>query len=161
MIDVVVSSTDRAALWSALPTLPITWDALPEEGVTLPDGTHLRHSDAPDGEVRHLMVTLHESEDLEELTDGLGDYTAEELADPYAVIEQYFKKAGELVRDMVAEAAGVLGEPAQAEPDARGVSWLLPDRTISVGVTQADKNAPIEVCVWLLPPGHTADSLGL
>lgn len=161
MIDVVVSPTDRAALWSALPTLPVYWDAVPRS-VTLPGGTRLSHSHAPDGEVDHLVVTLHESEYLEDLTYGTGDYTEAELADPDAVIDRYHQQAHELARDMVAEAARVLGEPTERTPDARvQASWMLPDRTISLGVTQADKECPIEVCVWLLPPGLTAYALGL
>ncbi|WP_157463824.1 hypothetical protein [Deinococcus pimensis] len=162
MIDVVVSAADRAALWSALRTLPVTWEAVPQAGVTLPGGILLRHSNAPDGEVDHLTVTLHESEPLEELTYGLGDYTEEELADPYAVIDRYWEQGRELVRELVIEAEGALSEGIESGTDARGrASWLLPDRTISVGVTQADKECPIEVCVWLLPPGLTAYDLGL
>ncbi|WP_146160640.1 DUF6301 family protein [Deinococcus arcticus] len=109
----------------------------------------------------HLVATLHESGHLEDLTYGTGDYT-EELAGPYAVIDRYHQQAHDLVRDMVAEAARALGEPTERTPDARvQASWLLPDRTISVRVTQADKECPIEVCVWLLPPGITAYALGL
>ncbi|WP_412027011.1 DUF6301 family protein [Deinococcus yunweiensis] len=161
MIDVVVSPTDRAALWSALPTLSVFWNAVPHS-LTLPEGTRLSHSNAPDGEVDHLVVTLHESESLEDLTSGTGDYTEDELADPDAVIDQYHQQAHDLVRELVDEAAQVLGEPTERTPDARvQASWLLPDRTISLGVTQADKECPIEVCVWLLPPGITAYALGL
>lgn len=67
----------------------------------------------------HLIVTLHESEALEDLTYGIGDYTEEELADPYGVIDRYYAQGLELVRDMVAEAAGVLGEPTETNPEAR------------------------------------------
>lgn len=108
------------------------------------------------------MVTLYASEDLEDLNYGTGDYTDEQLADPFAVIDGYWKRAHELVREMVAEAARVLGEPASPTPGARtGANWLLPDRTISVGATQAEKECPIEVCVWLLPPGRISRHLGL
>ncbi|WP_170928543.1 hypothetical protein [Deinococcus hopiensis] len=36
MIDAVISSAHRAVLWSALTSLPVAWDAVPQAGVTLP-----------------------------------------------------------------------------------------------------------------------------
>ncbi|UQN07031.1 hypothetical protein [Deinococcus sp. QL22] len=143
--------TDRAALWPVLPALPVSWEALPQEGVTLPDGTHLRCNDAPDGTL-YLNLTLHESEDFQELLDGRGDYTDEELEDPYAVIDQRWQEASEVMQTLIAQAAQVLGEPAQTDSTGQ-VSWSLPDRTISLGLFQADRDCPLEVCLWLLLPG--------
>ncbi|MFB9994940.1 hypothetical protein ACFFLM_23600 [Deinococcus oregonensis] len=155
------SPTNRTALWLAVLALPVTWEALPQEGVTLPEGTHLRRSNAPDGTL-YLDMTLHESEDFQELLDGRGDYTEEELEDPSAVIDQRWEEASEVMQTLLSNAVQVLGEPSQAEADSpRRVSWLRADRTISVGLFQADKDCPIEVCLWLLPPGLTADRLGL
>ncbi|ANE42944.1 hypothetical protein [Deinococcus puniceus] len=153
--------TDRAALWPALPALPLTWEALPQNGVTLPDGTHLRPSDAPDGTL-YLAVTLHESEDFQELLDGRGDYTEEELEDPDAVIDQRWQEASAVMQTLLAEAVQVLGAPDQAGADSTGqVHWLRADRTISLGLFQADKDCPIEVRLWLLPAGLTPRSLEL
>ncbi|THF69324.1 hypothetical protein E7T06_12610 [Deinococcus sp. Arct2-2] len=151
------SPTNRTALWPAVLALPVTWDALPKEGVTLPEDAHLRRSNAPDGTL-YLEMTLHESEDFQELLDGRGDYTEEELEDPYAVIDQRWEEAVAVMDTILAEARMVLREPTRAKGH---VNWLLPDRTISVGLFQADKDCPIEVCLWLLPSGLTADRLGL
>ncbi len=155
------SSADRASLWPALPILPVTWNALPQQGMTLPVGTHFSCKNAPDGTL-YLNTTLHESEDFQELLDGRGHYTEEELDDPYAVIEQRWDEARAAMWRVIAEAAQVLGEPPSAEQASPGrVNWLLPDRTISIGLFQADKDCPIEVCLWLLPPGLTPDNLEL
>ena len=155
MLTATVASENRAALWTALTTLPISWSAVPSEGIALPGDLSLSYSDAPDGEVAHLKITLYASESLEELLDGRGPYTEEELDDPYAVIDEYWIQARLHVDALTVEAADALGLP-----DVTGQSnWLLPDRTISLGLTQADKEEPIEVCAWLLPPGLTADHM--
>ncbi|WP_161880533.1 hypothetical protein [Deinococcus alpinitundrae] len=157
----IFSPSEHPALWSALLALPVSWDALPKQGVTLSGGAHLLRQNAPDGTL-YLNVTFHESEDFQALQDGRGDYTEEELDDPDAVIEQRWAEAREVMWNVIAEAAQVLGEPAEAQEDAPGrVNWLLADRTISVGLFQADRDCPVEVCLWLLPPGLTADSLEL
>ena len=157
----MTSAPDRTALWRTLPALPVTWAALPEQGITLSEGTHLFTREAPDG-TSYLDVTLHASEDFTELFDGRGNYTDEELDDPYAVIEERWEEARGVLWAVLAEAAQVLGEPPRAEAVAPGrVNWPLADRTICIGLDQADKDCPIEVCLWLLPPGLTPDRLGL
>ncbi|MFC4637825.1 hypothetical protein [Deinococcus hohokamensis] len=154
-------SIDHEALWPALPTLPLAWNALPAQGVTLQEGLHLRRSTAPDGTL-YLEITLHGSEDFQELLDGRGNYSEEELDDPSTVIEQRWDEAREAMWTVIAEAAETLGRPSQgAEPTPGRVNWHLDDRTITIGLNQADKDCPIEVCVWLLPPGCTPNSLGL
>ncbi|MFC4637312.1 hypothetical protein [Deinococcus hohokamensis] len=159
-MNVIVAPADRAALWTALPTLPVTWDALPAEGVTLPDGLRFRRIDAPD-HTPCLYVTLLESEPFyTQLEDGEGDYTDEERADPDAVIARHYDEADELMHAMVAEASHVLGESSERHK-RRGASWLLEDRTLTVADVQWDKEEPIQVCVWLLPPGLTPFSVGL
>ncbi|MDP9763598.1 hypothetical protein [Deinococcus enclensis] len=141
---------ELAALWPTLVSLPVTWVALPEQGVTLPGGTH------------HLDTLLHASEDFTELFDGRGDYTEEELDDPSAVVDQRWDEARERLGTVLARAIRVLGEPAEAVESHPGrVSWPLEDRTIVVGLNQADQDCPVEVRLWLLPPGRTLDSLGL
>ena len=78
------------------------------------------------------------------------------------MIERRWEEASEVVSNVLAEAIQVLGTPSEMQKASPGrVSWLLADRTISVGLHQADKDCPIEVCLWLLPPGLTADSLEL
>ena len=157
----IASPSEYPALWSALLALPVSWDALPEQGAALSGSTHLSCQNAPDGTL-YLGLTLHESEDFQELRDGRGDYTEEEIDDPDLVIEQRWAQAREVMWNMVAGAAQVLGGPAEAgEAPAARVNWVLADRTISLGLFQADQDCPVEVCVWLLPPGLTADSLGL
>ncbi|MFC4637999.1 hypothetical protein [Deinococcus hohokamensis] len=78
------------------------------------------------------------------------------MADPYAVIDRHGEQTDKLVWEMVAEAARFLGKPAQAEPGALGANGLLPDRTIAVDATQADRECPIQVCLW--PPRLTSGS---
>lgn len=152
---------ELAALWPALVSLPVTWVALPQEGVTLPAGTHLTLRDAPDG-THHLDVVLHASEDFTELFDGRGDYTEEEFDDPSAVVEQRWDEARAVLGMVLAGAIRVLGEPERAaERNPGRVSWPLEDRTIVLGLDQADQDCPVEVRLWLLPPGRTLDSLGL
>lgn len=154
-------ASELAALWPALVSLPVTWAALPEQGVTLPGGTHLSLRDAPDG-THHLDTVLHASEDFTELFDGRGDYTEEELDDPSAVVDGRWDEAREMLGTVLARAIRVLGEPAEAAERHPGrVSWPLEDRTIVVGLNQADQDCPVEVRLWLLPPGRTLDSLGL
>lgn len=149
------------AFWSALPQLPVSWDALPGEGITLPGGRHLSAERAPD-DTPYLTLILHESEDFTELLDGRGEYTEEELDDPDAVVEARWEAAREVMWDRLAEAMRVLGQPPRTELDRPGrTSWLLADRTLTVGLSQADKECPVEVRLWLLPPGLTPDRVGL
>ncbi|PTA69403.1 hypothetical protein [Deinococcus arcticus] len=156
-----LSASDRAALWPALPTLPVHWAALPGGGVPLPGGLRLVAGDAPDG-TPYLRATLHASEDFAELLDGRGDYTEEELDDPDAVMEERWVTAQAALATALAQAAPVLGEPARTASAPGGrVHWLLADRTVSLGLQQADRDCPIELCLWLLPPGHTPESLEL
>ncbi len=154
-------ASELAALWPALVSLPVTWVALPEQSVTLPGGTHLSLRDAPDGP-HHVDTVLHASEDFTELFDGRGGYTEEELDDPSAVVDGRWNEARAMLGTVLAGAIRVLGEPAEAVESHPGrVSWPLEDRTIVVGLNQADQDCPVEVRLWLLPPGRTLDSLGL
>ncbi|MFC4454088.1 hypothetical protein [Deinococcus sonorensis] len=148
------------ALWSCLPDLPLAWDRLPEHGVTLPDGTALRCTHAPDG-TGYLTVTLHESESFEELYDGRGAYTEEEHDDPDTVVEARWTEAQRVMDARVAEATAVLGPPSADPASSLYLNWPLPGRTVSVGLFQADRECPVEVCVCLLPPGQTPGGLGL
>lgn len=155
MLTAIIPPADRTALWAAFPNLPITWSAVPAAGITLPNGLRLSHSDAPDGEIPHLKITLYTSEPLEALLDGRGPYSQEELDDPYALIDQYWTDARDLMTSIVTEVEQTLGAPdVPGGPD-----WSRNDRTLSIGLTQADKEEPIEVCAWILPPGLTADHL--
>ncbi|WP_221089756.1 hypothetical protein [Deinococcus aquaedulcis] len=155
------SAATHAALWPALLSLPLTWEALPEMGVAVPGGLHLVRREAPDGTL-FLRAVLHTSEDFQALLDGRGDYTEEELDDPYAVIDDRWAEASERLQPLRAEAAQTLGAPSPSEEGpAHRTHWLLADRTVAVGLDQADQDSPIEVCVWLLPPGRTLRHLDL
>lgn len=151
-MNVIVAPDDRAALWAALPALPVTWawDELPEEGVTLPGGLSFEALEV-DEDTFCLDMTLLKSEPFyTQLENGKGDFTDEERDNPDAVIARHHDEASERLRAMVAEATRFLGEPDEQQGDA---SWLLEDRTIYVSEVQWDKETPIEVSVMLLPPG--------
>jgi len=157
-MNVVVAPDDRAALWAALPALPVTWDweALPAEGVTLPGGLRLTRLEV-DEDIFCLYLTLLESEPFyTQLEDGEGDFTDEERDDPDAAIARHHDEASEQLQAVVAEATQVFGEPSVQRG---GASWLLEDRTIYVTTVQWDKETPIEVSVVLLAPGVTRIAL--
>lgn len=148
------------AFWAALPHFSLNWDAPPER-VMLPGGHPLTLQQAPDG-TRFLTLTFHASEDFSQLFDGRGQYTDAERDDPYEVIEQRWERAREVMGSLRAEAVQELGQPPRTGQDRPArTSWMLDDRTITVGLQQADQDCPIEVCLWVLPPGLTPDSLHL
>lgn len=157
MLKALVLPAPRVDLWPALLIPRIDWTDVPSAGLMLSGGFQLLHSATPDGRIPHLKITLYASESLQPLLDSEGPYTQEELADPYAVIHGYWVQALEFKVSVTDEASGVLGKPDMLA----SADWLRADRTISVGIMQADVEEPIEVCAWLLPPGRTADDLRL
>ncbi|UBV41451.1 hypothetical protein LAJ19_07160 [Deinococcus taeanensis] len=151
-MNVIVAPDDRAALWAALPALPVTWawDELPEEGVTLPGSLSFEALEVAEDTFCLYMTLLKSKPFYTQLENGEGDFTDEERENPEVVIARHHDEASERLRAIVAEATRFLGEPDEQRGDA---SWLLEDRTISVREVQWDKETPIEVSVVLLPRG--------
>lgn len=150
VMNVIVAPDNRAALWAALPTRPVNWEALPEEGITLPGGLHFELIGWSAG----LYMTLLQSDDFFwQLEHGEGDFTDEEReAGPFEVMDRFYDEASKCAQAMVAEATRFLGEPDEQKG---GATWRLEDRTIYVTDMHGDKESPIEVIVALLPPGVT------